>query len=173
MDADARLSELQALLARRAPSPSAGDSRGSCDDLRMSVLLAVNRRADPARAAEIGTALVESQRELTAKLEAAERTREGLLERLAGSVRENAQLDKVRRPQRHALMPQHLERCTNNLEMVEASNRTLLATLEDDRRTIARLTAENARGAGIDAKLRALVGQRDDLRQELLPITLK
>ena len=51
--------------------------------------------------------------------------------------------------------------------MVEASNRTLLATLEDDRRTIARLTAENARGAGIDAKLRALVGQRDDLRQEL------
>jgi len=51
--------------------------------------------------------------------------------------------------------------------MVEASNRTLLATLEEDRRTIARLTAENARGVGIDAKLRALVGQRDDLRQEL------
>ena len=82
-----RLAQLHDLLARRgSPSPSstrpsACDSR-SDDDLRV--------------AAEAGLALVESQRELQAKLDTAERTREGLLERLAGSVRENAQLDKAR-----------------------------------------------------------------------------
>lgn len=43
----------------------------------------------------------------------------------------------------------------------------MLATLEDDRKTIARLSADNARNTNTDAKLRTLVGQRDDLRQEL------
>ena len=75
-----RLAQLHDVLARRGPASHSSPRED--DDLRI--------------AAEAGIALVSAQAELQAKLDTAERTREGLLERLAGSVRENAQLEKVR-----------------------------------------------------------------------------
>jgi len=62
---------------------------------------------------------------------------------------------------------QRLDRQTAALETAEASNRSLLSTLEEDRKTISRLLADQARSAGVDDKLRSLIRERDDLRQEL------
>ena len=47
--------------------------------------------------AEVGKALLESQRELKDKLTAADSARDVLLDRLAASYRDNAQLERVRR----------------------------------------------------------------------------
>lgn len=82
---------------RTAPSLTASRSSSTLRSAFASPEDAVARlEADLRLSAEIGQALVDEQKTLQAKLDAAEKAREGLLEKLAGSVRETVQLDKVR-----------------------------------------------------------------------------
>lgn len=54
-----------------------------------------------------------------------------------------------------------------NLEAADASNRALTTELKDARASVSRLSAANARGIGLDNKLRTVVEERDDLRREV------
>jgi hypothetical protein len=65
------------------------------------------------------------------------------------------------------LLWQRVERVTVNLEATESSNRALLSALEDDRKTIGRLSAEHAKGQGFETKLKLLSRDCQDLKQEL------
>jgi len=123
-------------------------------------------------AAEVGQALLEEVEGLKERLGLADATRDQLLDRLAASYKANAALEKVClvcECSQNALIPagQRLERQSATLETTEASNRSLLSTLEEDRKTINRLQADQARSSGIDEKIRSLIRERDDLRQEL------
>ena len=62
---------------------------------------------------------------------------------------------------------QRLERQSSALEAAEASNRSLLSTLEEDRKTISRLTTDQVRAAGTEKRLKSVTREKDDLRQEL------
>lgn len=53
-----------------------------------------------------------------------------------------------------------------NLDVAEASNRTLLREVQEDRAQISRLSAQVARTVGSGGKLEALKLERDDLVQE-------
>jgi hypothetical protein len=53
-----------------------------------------------------------------------------------------------------------------NNEVTEVSNKTLLHELEEARAAISRLTAHHARSVGWDARLAAIMQERDDIQQE-------
>ncbi|KAG8833279.1 hypothetical protein FRC17_010993 [Serendipita sp. 399] len=53
-----------------------------------------------------------------------------------------------------------------NLEVADASNRTLLHEIQEARGTITRLSAQNMKSVGWEAKLYSLQQERDDLREE-------
>ncbi|GAA5854023.1 hypothetical protein JCM9279_003766 [Rhodotorula babjevae] len=111
--------------------------------------------ADLRLAAQIGQTLLSDKTALQARLDAAERAKTKLLDRLTASVKEGNGLQR------------RLEETVANLENADASNRALLVSLEEDRKTISRLSSDAGRSVQAHAQLSALQRAHDDLRQEL------
>lgn len=105
--------------------------------------------------AELGQALLAENAELKDRLAQGDVARDQLLDRLAGSYRDQASLEKK------------CERQQNALDSAEASNRVLLAALEQDRKSISRLSTERLKLANADKRLSACQRERDDLKQEV------
>lgn len=62
---------------------------------------------------------------------------------------------------------QRLEQAVGNLEQADSNNRSLLVTLEEDRKSISRLTVEAARSASTATQLKDITRLYDDAKQEL------
>lgn len=142
------LDSFEERIARRR-APSTTSLWASEESSRVAAL-----EEDLRLSAELGQALVAENSELKDRLQAADAARDQLLDRLAASYRDNAALEKKS------------ERFLSSLEATESGNRTLLAALEQDRKTISKLSAEKARGASQETKLKATIRERDDLAQE-------
>ncbi|GAA5962160.1 hypothetical protein JCM21900_006988 [Sporobolomyces salmonicolor] len=111
--------------------------------------------ADLKLAAQIGQTLLEEKVALTQRLTSVEKGNQKLLDRLTASVKENAQLQR------------RLEEAVGNLEQADASNRALLVSLEEDRKTISRLSADSGKLVAVSATLKTLHRTHEDTRQEL------
>ncbi|BGP45608.1 hypothetical protein JCM10450v2_001427 [Rhodotorula kratochvilovae] len=111
--------------------------------------------ADLRLAAQIGQTLLGEKTALQGRLDAAERAKEKLLDRLAGSVKEAVGLQR------------RLDEATANLDSADASNRALLVSLEDDRKTISRLSSDAGKAVAASTALKHLQRSHDDLAQEL------
>ncbi|KAI0065860.1 hypothetical protein BV25DRAFT_1797971 [Artomyces pyxidatus] len=90
----------------------------------------------------------------TGVLEDSTRTRQELEARVAELVRENAVLEK------------RFNQSLVNNEVAESSNKALTTELQEVRAVFSRMTAENARSAGWELRLRQALQERDDFRQE-------
>ncbi|KAG8897961.1 hypothetical protein FRB99_007771, partial [Tulasnella sp. 403] len=88
------------------------------------------------------------------RLTAFESSNKTLVSKLAELARENTQLQK------------RLAQADLNLEVSDASNRTLLKELQDSRTAMARITAQHARSTGWETRLAAAKQEREDLIQE-------
>jgi YesN/AraC family two-component response regulator len=66
----------------------------------------------------------------------------------------------------HSIMEKRLTQTMLNLEVADASNRTLLHEIQEARTTITRLSAQTAKAVGWEAKVFSLQQERDDLREE-------
>ncbi|KAI0320214.1 hypothetical protein OF83DRAFT_1169499 [Amylostereum chailletii] len=82
------------------------------------------------------------------------RTRMELETRVAELVRENAMLEK------------RFNQALLNSEVSEASNKTLVAELQDVRLTVSRQSAELAKSVGWESRLRRVMQETDDMHQE-------
>ncbi|GAA6059166.1 hypothetical protein JCM10212_005511 [Sporobolomyces blumeae] len=136
------------------PWGSKGDAGGGSPDARGGE--GGSFEADLRLAAEIGQALLKEKTALQQRLESVERANQKLLDRLSTSVRENAQLQR------------RLEETVGNLEQADSSNRALLVSLEEDRKTISRLSADSGKLVATTATLKDLQRSYDDVRQELV-----
>lgn len=83
-----------------------------------------------------------------------ERSNDQALSRMAELVRSSDNGDK------------RLAQARLNLDIAEASNRTLLREVQEDRVQISRLSGQVAKSVGCEGKLEALRLERDDLVQE-------
>ncbi|GAA6048124.1 hypothetical protein JCM3770_003673 [Rhodotorula araucariae] len=111
--------------------------------------------ADLRLAAQIGQTLLGEKTALQSRLDAAERAKDALLERLAANVKETVGLQR------------RLDEANANLDSADASNRTLLASLEDDRKTISRISVDAGKAVAASTALKHLQRAHDDLAQEL------
>ncbi|GAA5914167.1 hypothetical protein JCM8208_003925 [Rhodotorula glutinis] len=111
--------------------------------------------ADLRLAAQIGQTLLADKTALQGRLDAAERAKGKLLDRLTASVKEGNGLQR------------RLEETVANLENADASNRALLVSLEEDRKTISRLSSDAGRSIQAHAQMSSLQRAHDDLQQEL------
>ncbi|GAA5924011.1 uncharacterized protein JCM15063_005524 [Sporobolomyces koalae] len=111
--------------------------------------------ADLKLAAEIGVALLQEKSTLQQRLDSMERSNQKLLNRLSTSVKENNQLQR------------RFEETVGNLEQADSSNRALLVSLEEDRKTISRLSADAGKLVATSTNLRNLQRTYDDTLQEL------
>ncbi|KAK4048070.1 hypothetical protein OIO90_005971 [Microbotryomycetes sp. JL221] len=116
----------------------------------------VDLAADLALSAQIGSALLEDKSALERKLQQAEQGNQKLLDKLALSVKEASQLQR------------RLEETVSNLEQADHNNRTLLVTLEEDRKTISRLSSDAAKLVHTSTQLKSITRAHEDLKQELI-----
>ncbi|KPV77247.1 uncharacterized protein RHOBADRAFT_42461 [Rhodotorula graminis WP1] len=137
-------------LAALASSSSPASSSRAADPHPVPAL-----EADLRLAAQIGQTLLADKTALQGRLDAAERAKGKLLDRLTASVKEGNGLQR------------RLEETVANLENADASNRALLVSLEEDRKTISRLSSDAGRSIQAHAQLSNLQRAHDDLRQEL------
>ncbi|GAA6011457.1 hypothetical protein JCM11491_002793 [Sporobolomyces phaffii] len=107
-------------------------------------------------AAEIGVALLQEKAVLQQRVESIEKANQKLLHRLSGSVKENNQLQR------------RLEETVGNLEQADSSNRALLVSLEEDRKTISRLSAESGKLVATSTNLQNLQRTHQDTLEELV-----
>lgn len=61
---------------------------------------------------------------------------------------------------------QRLNQALVNMEVTEASSKTILHELQEARTTISRLTANCARSIGLENRLSAALQEKDDMQQE-------
>ncbi|GAA5896120.1 hypothetical protein JCM6882_008494 [Rhodosporidiobolus microsporus] len=111
--------------------------------------------ADLRLAAEIGQSLLRDKTALQQRVEAAEKANQKLLDRLTASVKESSQLQR------------RLEETVGSLEQADASNRALLVSLEEDRKTISRLSVDSGKLVLSSTKLKELQRTHEDTVQEL------
>ncbi|GJN88164.1 hypothetical protein Rhopal_001129-T1 [Rhodotorula paludigena] len=130
-----------------AVSPSASPSRAGPSPSSLE--------ADLRLAAEIGQTLLQEKTALQQRLEASDRANQKLLDRLSASVKEGVQLQR------------RLEEAVGNLEQADSSNRALLVSLEEDRKTISRLSSDSGKLAITTVQLKELQRVHDDTVQEL------
>ncbi|GAA6001793.1 uncharacterized protein JCM10292_005912 [Rhodotorula paludigena] len=130
-----------------AVSPSASPSRAGPSPSSLE--------ADLRLAAEIGQTLLQEKTALQQRLEASDRANQKLLDRLSASVKEGVQLQR------------RLEEAVGNLEQADSSNRALLVSLEEDRKTISRLSSDSGKLAIATVQLKELQRVHDDTLQEL------
>ncbi|SGY69710.1 BQ5605_C004g03052 [Microbotryum silenes-dioicae] len=112
--------------------------------------------ADLRLAAQVGQALLEEKAGLEKRLATAETGNQKMLDRLATAVKEAQQLQR------------RLEETVNNLEQAEANNRALLVSLEEDRKTITRLSSDAGKLIATSASLNSLTRTHEDTLQELI-----
>ncbi|SCV72413.1 BQ2448_3950 [Microbotryum intermedium] len=127
-------------------------SSGSSSPHQMMVAL----EADLRLAAQVGQALLEEKSGLEKRLSAAEAGNQKMIDRLAMAVKEAQQLQR------------RLEETVNNLEQAEANNRALLVSLEEDRKTITRLSSDAGKLIATSASLKSLSRTHEDTLQELI-----
>ncbi|KAF9000224.1 hypothetical protein BDQ17DRAFT_1359844 [Cyathus striatus] len=65
-----------------------------------------------------------------------------------------------------AVLEKRLNQALVNNEVTEVSSKTILQELQEARETISRLTAHHVRSVGWDAKLAAVLKEKDDMQQE-------
>lgn len=137
-------------------------------------------------AAQIGQTLRHEKAALQAKLEQSERANQKLLERLGSAVKENNKLEKVRSrgvlfsgptipacPSEEltwlhtSTAAQRLEESLGNLDQADSSNRALLVSLEEDRRTISRLSHDSGKLVAASATLKQLQIAHADVLEDL------
>ena len=127
-------------------------------------------------AAEIGQALLQEKSSMQQKLDLMEKANQKLFNQLSSSVKENNQLQRVRasrslygeRCYSQALASlQRLEETVGNLEQADSSNRALLVSLEEDRKTISRLSSDAGKLVATSTTLKDLQRTHDDTLQEL------
>ncbi|GAA5894579.1 uncharacterized protein JCM6883_002142 [Sporobolomyces salmoneus] len=111
--------------------------------------------ADLKLAAEIGVALLQEKSVFQQRIESMDRANQKLLGRLSNSIKENNQLQR------------RLEETVGNLEQADSSNRALLVSLEEDRKTISRLSADSGKLVATSTNLRNLQRTHEDTLQEL------
>ncbi|BGP05611.1 hypothetical protein JCM10049v2_001417 [Rhodotorula toruloides] len=111
--------------------------------------------ADLKLAAQIGQSLLQEKTALQARLETSEKANGKLVDRLARAVKENKSLER------------RLEETVSSLEQSECSNRTLLSSLETERKTISRLSHDSGKLVATAKSLKALQQQHADSLQEL------
>ncbi|GAA5977073.1 hypothetical protein JCM11641_001292 [Rhodosporidiobolus odoratus] len=111
--------------------------------------------ADLRLAAELGQALLRDKTQLQQRVELTEKSRAKMLDRLTHSVKENDRLQR------------RLEETVGSLEQADASNRALLVSLEEDRKTISRLSVDSAKLVSTTSALQALKRQHEDTLEEL------
>jgi len=63
-------------------------------------------------------------------------------------------------------MEKRLAQTSLNLEVADASNRTLLHELQESRDSVTRLSAMSMKAVGWEARVQSLTEERDDLREE-------
>ncbi|GAA6020142.1 hypothetical protein JCM10207_006273 [Rhodosporidiobolus poonsookiae] len=139
-------------LQRRSADRLAGDHDPRT---KSATPVAQDLEADLRLAAELGTALLRDKSTLQARVEGLEKGNQKLLDKLSGSVKENAQLQR------------RLEETVGSLEQADSSNRALLVSLEEDRKRVARLSVDSGKLAVASAKLKDLQRTHDDTLQEL------
>lgn len=66
----------------------------------------------------------------------------------------------------HSMMDKRLAQALLNLEVADASNRTLLHEIQESRATINKLSAQSVKSVGWEARLHSLQQERDDIREE-------
>ncbi|BGP29659.1 hypothetical protein JCM10296v2_001398 [Rhodotorula toruloides] len=111
--------------------------------------------ADLKLAAQIGQSLLQEKTALQARLETSEKANGKLVDRLARAVKEKESLER------------RLEETVSSLEQSESSNRTLLSSLETERKTISRLSHDSGKLVATAKSLKALQQQHADSLQEL------
>ncbi|BGP18912.1 hypothetical protein JCM10213v2_006992 [Rhodosporidiobolus nylandii] len=111
--------------------------------------------ADLRLAAELGQALLREKTALQHRLDSADKAQQKLFDRLGASVKENERLQR------------RLEETVGSLEQADASNRALLVSLEEDRKTISRLSVDSGKLVSTSATLKRLQRQHEDAVQEL------
>ncbi|KAK4049371.1 hypothetical protein OIV83_004103 [Microbotryomycetes sp. JL201] len=122
---------------------------------RTSARSTVDLAADLALSAQLGQQLLDDKNQLERRLAHAEAGTQKVLDKLTLSVKEASQLQR------------RLEETVSNLEQADHNNRSLLVTLEEDRKTISRLSAEAAKHVQSAAQLKSLMRTHEDVKQEL------
>ncbi|GAA5964768.1 hypothetical protein JCM3765_002548 [Sporobolomyces pararoseus] len=145
-----RLSGDHSAASWRLRSSTGGSSGGGETEIETNSL-----EADLKLAAEIGVALLQEKGALQQRLESMEKANQKLLNRLSSSVKENNQLQR------------RLEETVGNLEQADSSNRALLVSLEEDRKTISRLSADSGKLLATATNLHNLQRSHEDTLQEL------
>ncbi|GAA6039647.1 hypothetical protein JCM8097_002234 [Rhodosporidiobolus ruineniae] len=139
-------------LQRRSAGRLAQDAaRGGQDG---ATTVSHDLEADLRLAAEVGQALLRDKTALQQRLDAAEKANDKLLAKLSDGVKENARMQR------------RLEETVGSLEQADASNRALLVSLEEDRKTISRLSIDSGRLAAATATLTTLKRSHEDAAQE-------
>jgi chromosome segregation ATPase len=88
------------------------------------------------------------------KIESLTASNTQLLSKMSMLVKENTSMEK------------RLAQTSLNLEVADASNRTLLHELQDSRDSVTRLSAMSMKAVGWEARVQSLTEERDDLREE-------
>ncbi|GAA5846741.1 hypothetical protein JCM3766R1_005050 [Sporobolomyces carnicolor] len=133
-----------------SPAPLRQEDGGDVD-----ATSSLSLEADLKLAAEIGVALLQEKSVLQQRVESLENANQKLLARLSSAVKENNQLQR------------RLEETVGNLEQADSSNRALLVSLEEDRKTISRLSADSGRLVATSTNLQNLHRTHEDTVQEL------
>lgn len=166
----------QRSMARSVSTPARGGGPSLADEANRRGLSQVEQ--DLRLAAQVGQTLLNEKGALQVRLESSERANQKLLERLGKAVRENMTLERVRRGHfslrnetlRTHTKKQRLEESLGNLDQADASNRALLVSLEEDRKTISRLSHDSSKLVAVTATLKQLqiahAGLLEDLAAE-------
>jgi len=88
------------------------------------------------------------------KIESLTTSNTQLLSKMSTLVKENTSMEK------------RLAQTSLNLEVADASNRTLLHELQESRDSVTRLSAMSMKAVGWEARVQSLTEERDDLREE-------
>ncbi|GAA5871260.1 hypothetical protein JCM8547_007236 [Rhodosporidiobolus lusitaniae] len=142
-------------LQRRSAERLAADGHEQRTKTRGGGGVSQDLEADLRLAAELGQALLRDKTQLQQRLDAAEKGQQKLLDRLTSSVKENAQLQR------------RLEETVGSLEQADASNRALLVSLEEDRKTISRLSVDSGKLVATSSTLKQLQRSHEDTVHEL------
>ncbi|KIO22023.1 hypothetical protein M407DRAFT_28438 [Tulasnella calospora MUT 4182] len=95
------------------------------------------------------------QTKLEEQVHALRESNSTLVARMAELIRESSQMEK------------RLTQADLNLQVADASNRTLLNELQDTRSAMTRVTTQNARSVGWETRLANVMQERDDIAQEI------
>lgn len=163
----------QRSMNRSVSTPARGGGPSLADEANRRGLSQVEQ--DLRLAAQVGQTLLNEKGALQVRLESSERANQKLLERLGKAVRENMTLERVRRshfslrietPRTNPKI-QRLEESLGNLDQADASNRALLVSLEEDRKTISRLSHDSGKLVAVTATLKQLQTAHADLLEDL------